>query len=270
VTGVFFPFVQKRILTIGVEWIVKIVERQEGIIIRILIIEDEPKIREVLIAYFVNEGWETEHTGNGHEAVSKFDYGQHDLIVLDLMLEGLPGEEVCRLIREKSNVPIIMLTSRARESDTINGLNLGADDYIVKPFRAKEVVARIYALMRRAMPDKHNGQHEEAIKFNRGQLVVQLEEKEAILNGHRTGLTATEFKLLSVMSATPNKVFSRMDLSYKVQGYRYQGDGRAIDAHVKNLRKKIEPDPNHPIYIITVVGLGYKFAAMPDETDRKE
>lgn len=234
---------------------------------RILIVEDEPKIREVLIAYFTKEGWETDFTSNGHEAVSKFDYGQHDLILLDLMLEGLPGEEVCRLIREKSNVPIIMLTSRARESDTIAGLNLGADDYIVKPFRAKELVARIYALMRRVAPDKQGGQAAPVMSFQRGQLMIKPEEKEAFVHGHRAGLTATEYKLLSVLSAETNKVFSRMDLSYKVQGYRYQGDGRAIDAHVKNLRKKIEPDPNHPVYVVTVVGYGYKFTVAADEAE---
>ncbi|MFK7695632.1 response regulator [Paenibacillus sp. HJGM_3] len=231
---------------------------------RILIVEDEPKIREVLIAYFAKEGWETDFTPNGHEAVSKFDYSQHDLIILDLMLEGLPGEDVCRLIREKSSVPIIMLTSRARESDTIRGLNLGADDYIVKPFRAKELVARIYALMRRVGPDKSGGSDSGVLPYNRGQLIIKPEEKDATVQGHRAGLTATEYKLLSVLSAEPNKVFSRSDLSYKVQGYRYQGDGRAIDAHVKNLRKKIEPDPNSPVYIVTVVGLGYKFAFAPD------
>ncbi|MDF2646670.1 MAG: two-component system response regulator [Paenibacillus sp.] len=235
---------------------------------RILIVEDEPKIREVLIVYFANEGWETDFTPNGHEAVSKFDYGQHDLIILDLMLEGLPGEDVCRLIREKSNVPIIMLTSRARESDMIDGLNLGADDYIVKPFRAKELVARIYALMRRITPpDKQRGQAASTLSFHRGLLMIKSEEKEAFVHGHRAGLTATEYKLLSVLSAEPNKVFSRSDLSYKVQGYRYNGDGRVIDAHVKNLRKKIEPDPMHPVYVVTVVGHGYKFAAVANDAD---
>lgn len=232
---------------------------------RILIVEDEPNIRDVLIAYLTREGWECDYTPDGHEAVRKFDYAQHELIILDLKLEGLAGEDVCRLIREKSNVPIVMLTSKARESDTIRGLNLGADDYVVKPFRAKELVARIYALMRRVAPEKRVERSGQTLTFNRGRLVLNLEEREAFVEGRRAGLTATEFKLLSVLSASPHKVFVRAELSYKVQGYRFQGDGRAIDAHIKNLRKKIEPDPNQPSYIVTVVGAGYKFAAASDE-----
>jgi DNA-binding response OmpR family regulator len=231
----------------------------------ILIVEDEPKIRDVLIAYFNKEGWEVDYTSNGIEAVQKFDYHQHDLIILDLMIEGIPGEEVCKLIREKSNVPIIMLTSKSREIDTINGLNLGADDYIVKPFRAKEVIARIHALFRRVAPLKREVGEEKVLKFNKGQLIVNLEEREVIAGGRPVSLTATEFKLLSVLLGRPGKVYSRSDLSYKVQGYRFQGDGRAIDAHIKNLRKKIEPDPGNPTYIVTVVGTGYKFALHPDE-----
>ncbi|MGO4494797.1 response regulator transcription factor [Paenibacillus sp. 2RAB27] len=229
----------------------------------ILIVEDEPKIRDVLIAYFTKEGWETDFTADGHEAVRKFDYCQHDLIILDLMIEGLPGEEVCQQIREKSNVPIIMLTSKARESDTIRGLELGADDYIVKPFRAKELVARINAVRRRVTSEKPLDKDS---TFNKGRLVIRSEEKEALVVGCPVSLTATEFKLLSILSSNPNKVFTRLDLSYKVQGYRYQGDGRTIDAHIKNLRKKIEQDPNAPIYIITAVGHGYKFAVTWDDT----
>lgn len=232
----------------------------------ILIVEDEPKIREVLIAYFEKEGWTTDYTSNGNEAVRKFDYDQHDLIILDLMIEGIPGEEVCRLIREKANVPIIMITSKSREADTINGLNLGADDYIVKPFRAKEVIARIHALFRRIAPAKRDSEAESELLFNKGLLAVNMMTREVRVNGQPVNLTATEFKLLSVLIRKPGKVYSRGDLSYTVQGYRYQGDGRAIDAHIKNLRKKIESDPGSPQYIATVVGSGYKFAMQPDES----
>lgn len=232
----------------------------------ILIVEDEPKIRDVLIAYFEKEGWKTDYTSNGIEAVQKFDYHQHDLIILDLMLEGLPGEEVCKKIREKSNVPIIMVTSKSREIDTINGLNLGADDYIVKPFRAKEVIARIYALFRRIAPVRRENE-DKLVSFGGGKLVIDMETREVLTSGKPASLTATEFKLLSVLIRKPGKVFSRADLSYTVQGYRFQGDGRAIDAHVKNLRKKIEPDPSAPLYIVTVVGTGYKFSMQPDDSE---
>lgn len=233
----------------------------------ILIVEDEPKIRDVLIAYFSKEGWKVDYTSDGNEAVRKFDYHQHDLIILDLMIEGIPGEEVCKLIREKSNVPIIMLTSKSREADTIHGLNLGADDYIVKPFRAKEVIARIHALFRRVAPLKRGADERKVLTFNKGQLAVNMEAREVLVGGRETNLTATEFKLLSVLLGQPGKVYSRSDLSYKVQGYRFQGDGRAIDAHIKNLRKKIETDPGNPTYIVTVVGSGYKFALLPDEPE---
>jgi DNA-binding response OmpR family regulator len=233
----------------------------------ILIVEDEPKIRDVLMAYFQKEGWEVDYTSDGYEAIQKFDYHQHDLIILDLMIEGLPGEEVCRLVREKSNVPIIMLTSKSREADTINGLNLGADDYIVKPFRAKEVIARIRALFRRITPLKEEQDEPTVLTFHKGRLVVNLEEREVLVDGQPANLTATEFKLLSVFLAKPGKVYSRNDLSYKVQGYRFQGDGRTIDAHVKNLRKKIEKDHRSPEYIQTLVGTGYKFAVLPDDPE---
>lgn len=232
----------------------------------ILIVEDEPKIRDVLIAYFEKEGWKVDYTSNGNEAVQKFDYYQHDLIILDLMIEGIPGEDVCRLIREKSAVPIIMLTSKSREADTINGLNLGADDYITKPFGAKEVIARIYALFRRIAPIKRDEVASSELFFNGGRLKIDLEKQDTVAGGVPVNLTATEFKLLSVLARKPGKVYSRSDLSYLVQGYRYQVDGRAIDAHVKNLRKKIEPDPANPTYVVTVVGSGYKFALQTDET----
>jgi DNA-binding response OmpR family regulator len=231
----------------------------------ILVVEDEPKIRDVLIAYFQKEGWEVDYTSDGHEAIRKFDYHQHDIIILDLMIEGLSGEDVCRLIREKSNVPIIMLTSKSREIDTINGLNLGADDYIVKPFRAKEVIARIQAVYRRASSAKPGVEEEHVLSFNKGHFIVDMDAREVLVDGRYVSLTATEFKLLSVLVNRPGKVYTRSDLSYKVQGYRFQGDGRTIDTHIKNLRKKIEPDHSNPTYVLTAVGIGYKFSFLPDE-----
>lgn len=224
----------------------------------ILIVEDEPKIRNVLKAYLEMEGWEVDYTSDGHEAVQKFDRLQHDLILLDLKIMGLSGEEVCVKIREKSNVPIIMVTSKDRENDTIRGLNLGADDYIVKPFRVKEVVARIKAVLRRLAPTGRDARNPVMI-FDKGRLVVDTENRRVTLNGKPVNLTATEFKLLAVLSENPQKVFSRGELSYIVQGFRFNGDSRTIDAHVKNLRRKIEENSQHPRYIVTRIGSGYQF-----------
>ncbi|MFE5320388.1 response regulator transcription factor [Paenibacillus sp. NPDC056579] len=231
---------------------------------QILLVEDEPKIREVVTAYLKNEGWEVDCTANGLEAVQLFDNNSYDLVILDLMLEGLPGEEVCKRIREKSVVPIIMLTSKSRESDTIAGLNLGADDYIAKPFRVKEVIARIHALTRRIHAYKPDKAKETVLTFDRGQLVIDLEANTLLVRGVHANLTTTEFKLLTVFAGKPGKTWSRSDLSYHVLGYRFQGDSRSIDTHVKNLRKKIEEDSKDPKYILTLVGTGYKFAAEPD------
>jgi DNA-binding response OmpR family regulator len=229
----------------------------------ILVVEDEPKIREVLMAYLKNEGWEVDYTANGFEAVEMFDRGQYDLVILDLMLEGLPGEEVCRQLREKSVVPIVMLTSKSRESDTIAGLNLGADDYIAKPFRVKEVIARIHALRRRIHTYSADQAKQSVLTFDKGKLVIDLEANTLLVQGVHANLTTTEFKLLTLFTSKPGKIWSRSDLSYQVLGYSFQGDSRSIDTHVKNLRKKIEEDTREPKYILTMVGSGYKFAAAP-------
>jgi DNA-binding response OmpR family regulator len=226
----------------------------------ILIVEDEKKIRDVVIAYIEREGWRADFTSDGHEAVSKFDSEQHDLVILDLKLEGLPGEQVCERIREKSSVPIIMLTSKSREEDTIHGLQLGADDYIIKPFKVKELIARIHALFRRIAPEE---KIQKIMTFNKERLVVNFETKEVLVENQLITLTGTEFKLLSIFVKHPKKIFARSDLAYQVQGYR-TCSGRTIDAHVKNLRKKVEADSKEPEYILTKIGSGYQFAAELD------
>lgn len=231
---------------------------------RILLVEDEPKIREVLIAYLKNEGWEADYTSDGHEALRLFAANEYQVVLLDLMIEGLPGEEVCREIRKQSVVPIIMITSKSREADTIQGLQLGADDYIMKPFRVKEVIARIHALLRRINRYTPETSNPGVLTFDRGQLVVNLEAGTAVVRGTSVNLTTTEFKLLTVLASKPGKLFSRSELTHQVLGYRFQGDSRSIDTHVKNLRKKIEEDPGEPKYIVTLVGAGYRFSAMPD------
>ncbi|CAG7646435.1 response regulator [Paenibacillus allorhizosphaerae] len=234
---------------------------------QILLVEDEPKIREVLIAYLRNEGWDVDFTPNGLEAVDMFSNRNYDLVILDLMLEGMPGEEVCRTIRQTSTVPIVMLTSKSRESDTIEGLKLGADDYIFKPFRVKEVIARIHALLRRVKTFVPEKQKSSVLTFDKGRLVLDMEAKTLLVRGLLANLTSTEFKLLTVFVEKPGKIFSRLDLSHQVLGYRFHGDSRSIDTHVKNLRKKIEEDTKEPKYILTMVGEGYKFIA---EADKKE
>lgn len=223
----------------------------------IMIVEDEASVRDILKSYFVNEGWKVHLSSDGQEAMKKVQLYKLDLIVLDLMIPGMPGEEVCRNIRQMSNVPLIMITSKAREVDMINGLNLGADDYITKPFRAKEVIARIHALQRRI--NIMNNSSRNVIYFNRRRFMVNFELEDVFLDGKPANLTATEFRTLSILVRKPGKVFSRHDLSYEVQGYRFIGDGRVMDVHIRNIRKKIEEDPKNPQYIVTKIGSGYKF-----------
>jgi DNA-binding response OmpR family regulator len=232
----------------------------------ILIVEDELKIQKVLKAFFIKEGWEVVITGDGNDAIEKFKHLKFDLVILDRMIHGLQGEEVCKKIRNISNVPIIMITSKALESDVIDGYNLGTDFYITKPFRVKEVVAQIHALKRRMIDPKNNESAvDQYISFNNQSLKVNLVKKEVYVNGKLVNLTTTQLNVLSELIKSEGKVFSRQDLSYEVQGYRDIGDGRIIDAHIKNIRKKIEVDPNNPKYIITVFGSGYKFAYKPDK-----
>lgn len=229
----------------------------------ILIVEDEKPILEVLQSYFLNEGWIVHTSTNGNDALEKVRTTRLDMVVLDLMLPGISGEEVCRSIRQFSNLPLIMLTSKANESDTINGLNLGADDYITKPFRMKEVVARIYALQRRMQLITTGSKSVQ--RFNRSRLIVYFDSKEVIVDGKPANLTLTEFKIMNILTKNPGKLYNRHDLSYEVQGYRYIGDDRTMDAHIKNIRRKIEVEPKNPVYISTKVGAGYKFNFFPDD-----
>lgn len=231
----------------------------------ILIVEDEPNIRDIMSAYLENEGWKVDTTADGNEAVRKYDNCKHDLVLLDLMIEGISGEEVCKKLREISNVPIFIITSKSKESDTINGLNLGADDYIIKPFRMKEVIARIKALFRRINTIVTPDLQVKELSYDRGKVRIHLDNRSVTIRGTTINLTSTEFKLLTVLTSKPGKIFSRNDLTYEVLGYRFAGDSRAIDTHVKNLRRKMEEDKADPRFILTMVGSGYKFGVMPDE-----
>lgn len=229
---------------------------------RILLVEDEISIRDVLESYLLKEGWDVLTSSDGIDALNKIRKLKVDLVILDLMIPKLSGEKVCQEIRKKSNVPILIVSSKSREEDMIKGLNIGADDYVTKPFRIKEVLARIKALQRRF--NMFTKKTKPLMSFNRRSLVVNFESKEVFIDDKLVRLTLTEFKLLDALLKKPGKVLSRDELSYHVQGSRYIGDGRTMDAHIKNLRKKIEKDPKNPVYIITRVGAGYQFNVESD------
>jgi DNA-binding response OmpR family regulator len=187
--------------------------------------------------------------------MAQFRYEQPDLVVLDLNLPGMDGIDVARAIRKERNTPIIMLTARVEETDRIVGLELGADDYVTKPFSPRELVARVRAVLRRA------GDSEPATPLIRvGDLVIDVEKRAVTRSGEMIDLTTTEFDLLVVFARSPGRVFNRMELLDRVQGTAFEGYERTIDVHIKNLRKKIEPDPRHPVHILTVYGAGYRFA----------
>lgn len=225
---------------------------------RILVVEDEAKIAEIVKAYLVKDGFSVTVAETGNKALSILKNG-FDLIILDLMLPDMTGEEICETIRMDSDLPIIMLTAKSEEEDRIAGLGLGADDYIVKPFSPREVVARVKALLRRTKGLK------KTTSFNRMNLVIDSPNFKIIKNGSPVILTPTEFKLLQCLAERPEQVFTRLQLVNVILGYDYEGYDRTIDAHIKNIRHKIEDDPKNPSYIKTVYGLGYRFIGLPDE-----
>ncbi len=224
---------------------------------RILFVEDEKTIREAVSAYLEREGYWVTSAADGQEALEQFAKHRFDLIVLDLMLPKVPGEQVCRVIRDASDVPIIMLTAKGELEDRVRGLELGADDYLVKPFSPRELVARVRALMRRAKVTEEP--QRDRLVF--GLLEIDVAGHKAFLDGRELDLTASEFKLLLTLSRYPGRVYSRMELVEKVLGYDFEGYERTIDSHVKNLRAKLDDDPKDPTFIYTVHGVGYRFEA---------
>jgi DNA-binding response OmpR family regulator len=222
---------------------------------RILIVDDEEMIVRTVKAYLDREGFKTYTAYDGDAALQAFDEKGPDLIVLDLMLPKKSGIEVTRAIRMKSSVPIIMLTAKAAEADRVVGLELGADDYVVKPFSPRELVARIRAVLRR-----YEGDRGETERIVVGDIVIDLKTRELKVAERNIELTPTEFDLLAYLARHPGQVFTRLQLLREVQGYTYDSFARTIDTHVKNLRRKIEEDPKSPRYILTVHGVGYRFA----------
>lgn len=220
----------------------------------ILIIEDEKDIANVIKAYLQKEGYTAYYAPDGRRAFELLNQIKIDFIILDLMLPDLSGEEICQKIRLKSQVPILMLTAKAEEEDRIYGLNIGADDYLSKPFSPKELVARVKAILRRSNGE---GMKPQVLTYHDGDLVIHLDNREVRKRGSLVDVTATELKLLSLFCQNPGKVFTREELIVKVLGYDYEGYDRTIDAHIKNLRHKIEEEDIK--YILTVYGVGYKF-----------
>jgi DNA-binding response OmpR family regulator len=222
----------------------------------ILVVEDEMKIARLVRDYLEHAGFDVIVAGDGGSALSSARGSKPDLIVLDLGLPGLDGLDVTRELRRTSNVPIVMLTARAEESDRIVGLELGADDYVVKPFSPKELVARVRAVLRRTESARAEGP--EVLKV--GDVEIDLPRRRVSVGGTTVDLTPTEFQLLATFVREPGRVFTRSQLLDAVHGVAFESYERAIDAHVKNIRKKIEPSPGRPRYIVTVHGVGYRFA----------
>ena len=221
----------------------------------IMLVEDETSIRETMAEFLAEEGFEILQAADGLEALEVFRENQPDLIILDLMLPKLDGLEVCKAIRQKSNVPIIMVTARDEEIDKLLGLELGADDYITQPFSLREMKARIKAVLRRTGFQGSTEEH----KISFGALEINTDRREVRMNNKIIELTPSEYAILTTLSQNVGRPYSRLQLLNATLGESYAGYERAIDTHVSNLRKKIEPNPQKPIYILTVYGLGYKF-----------
>jgi two-component system alkaline phosphatase synthesis response regulator PhoP len=220
---------------------------------KVLVVDDDVKTVELVRLYLDRDGYQVLIAYDGVEALRQAHENFPDLIVLDLMLPDIDGLEVCRSLRRESDVPIIMLTARTTDGDKLAGLDLGADDYVTKPFSPKELAARVRAVLRR-LPGERGPE-----EIKSGELTMNFTTHEAWLADRPLGLTSVEFKLLGVLAKEPGRVFSRANLIEEALGYDFEGFDRTIDVHILNLRRKLEPDPGRPKYIKTVYGVGYKF-----------
>lgn len=222
---------------------------------RVLVIEDDAKTAELIRLYLEKDGYKVYQTQSGQEGLKLARDKKPDLIVLDLMLPEIGGLDICRILRTETDIPIIMLTARSTEDDILLGLELGADDYMAKPFSPRELIARVRTVLRRTMSDTHNGPDEIVI----GDLKIDFIGHEVYMAGETIRLTPKEFRLLETLALNQGRAYSRLELLEAAFGYDYDGLERTIDVHVMNLRKKIEDDPENPDYIKTVYGIGYKF-----------
>ena len=227
---------------------------------KIVVIDDEESVRDVVKAYLEKDGFTVYVAANGRDGLALAEKRNPDLIVLDLMLPDISGEEICEEVRSRSDVPIVMLTAKASEDERIGGLIAGADDYLVKPFSPRELVARVHAVLRRTKGVE--APLVEILRFDEGRFEIDTVKRAVLRDGAPVDLTPNEYKLLLALATYPGRAYSRFELVNRVQGYDYEGYERTIDVHVKNLRKKIEPDPARPRYIETVTGVGYRLARL--------
>ncbi|MDD7793311.1 response regulator transcription factor [Clostridium sp. 'White wine YQ'] len=230
---------------------------------KILVVDDEQNILDVVKAYLQRENFEVITAMDGEEALNLFNKETFHLIILDLMLPKITGEEVCNKIRATSNVPIIMLTAKVDEDERIEGISIGADDYITKPFSVRELVVRVRALLRRSYRD--DLPMADILTFDNGDLEIDIKKMLVRKQGQPVTLTTNEFKILLTLLSNPNQIFSREQLVEKAFGVDYEGYDRTIDTYIKNIRQKIELNQKDPRYIITVYGMGYKFSPNSSE-----
>jgi len=227
----------------------------------VLVVEDEDKLRELLRSYLERDGLAVTTTGSGAEAITLAQRLTPDLVVLDLGLPDISGEEVARELRRSGPVPILMLTAKASSEDRIRGLELGADDYVTKPFSPRELLLRVHAILRRAGGEQAGDGRR---SFGGAELVIDDPRREAVVRHEAVELTPTEWGLLTALASVPGRVFSRYELVNRVRGYEFDGYERTIDSHVKNLRRKIERDPREPQIVQTVLGSGYRLGLRDD------
>ncbi|TET52415.1 MAG: response regulator transcription factor [Anaerolineales bacterium] len=223
---------------------------------RILVVDDDRKIVDLVRLYLEKDGYRVSVAYDGLQALEMAHQRRPDLIVLDLMLPGMDGLDVCRTLQGESEVPIIMLTARTTDEDRLIGLEIGADDYITKPFNPRELVARVRAVLRRIDREQDRG----PTVIGAADVTIDRRRHEVRVRDHLVNLTPTEFKLLEVLAGQPGRAFTRLELLDRVFGHDFEGFERTIDVHVKNLRKKIEPDSRQPTYVTTIYGVGYKFS----------
>lgn len=228
----------------------------------ILVVEDDPKIAHIVKVYLEGAGFRVTHSGLGKDALKAAKKEKPLLVILDLMLPDISGEELCLQLKEIADVPIIMLTAKASEEERVAGFALGADDYVVKPFSPRELVFRVKAVLKRFEKGDLSGS--EPMSFNEGSLLVDGQTYTAILKGKAVRLTSTEFKLLFTLAGSPDRVFTRSELVEKALGYQFEGYERSVDAHIKNIRRKLEDDSQNPVFIHTIYGVGYRFTGKRD------
>lgn len=228
----------------------------------VLVVEDERKLRDFIRSYLERAGFTVLSTGSGAEAITMATDAAPDLVVLDLGLPDVPGETVARELRATSAVPILMLTAKAAEENRIHGLELGADDYVTKPFSPRELVLRVQAILRRGGPA---ASQQGVASYGGGALIIDEPQRTVTVRGTQTQLTPTEWGILVALATVPGRVYSRFELINKVRGYEFEGYERTVDSHIKNLRRKLEDDPGNPGVLLTVLGGGYRLGLARDD-----